>query len=199
MKNNQLRIIGGEWRSRRLSFPNVPGLRPTPDRMRETLFNWLQGHIAGSRCLDLFAGSGALGLEALSRGAAEVVFIEKHPAAVKTLRNNLELLGATQAQLVHNDALRYLSTSSEPFDFIFLDPPFHQQLIPPVLTALLTKGLLKPTGMLYLEQEIEATNDFANFGLLTQRRTAAGQTQSFLLKINNNCKMFSKDSDSVLL
>lgn len=186
MKNNQLRIIGGEWRSRRLSFPNVPGLRPTPDRMRETLFNWLQGHIAGSRCLDLFAGSGALGLEALSRGAAEVVFVEKHPAAVKTLRHNLELLGATQAQLVHNDALRYVNTASEPFDFIFLDPPFHQQLIAPVLTALLTKNLLKPTGMLYLEQEIAAADNFASFGLFTQRRTAAGQTQSFLLKINEN-------------
>lgn len=186
MKNNQLRIIGGGWRRRRLSFPNVPGLRPTPDSMRETLFNWLQGHIAGSRCLDLFAGSGALGFEALSRGAAEVVLVEKHPVVIKALYNNLALLGAKHAQIVHADALQYLDKTTEPFDFIFLDPPFYQNLLPPVLSILLTKGLLKPTGMLYLEQEIQAAGDFAPFGLSVRRVTHAGQTQSFLLEISKN-------------
>ncbi|MFN3786325.1 MAG: RsmD family RNA methyltransferase, partial [Thiothrix sp.] len=122
--------------------------------------------------------------EALSRGAAEVVFVEKHPAAVTALRNNLELLGTPQAQLIHNDALHYLQNIHEPFDFIFLDPPFRQQLITPVLTLLLTKSLLKPTGMLYLEQEAEAADNFTNLGLFIRRTTHAGQTRSFLLKIN---------------
>ncbi|MBE2295503.1 MAG: 16S rRNA (guanine(966)-N(2))-methyltransferase RsmD, partial [Phycisphaerales bacterium] len=91
---NQLRVIGGQWRGRRLSFPDLPGLRPTPDRVRETLFNWLAPVLPGARCLDLFAGSGALGIEALSRGAAEVVFVERHPRAVNTLRAQLDQLGA---------------------------------------------------------------------------------------------------------
>ena len=89
---NQIRIIGGQWRSRRLEFPNAPGLRPTPDRVRETLFNWLAPVLPGARCLDLFAGSGALGIEALSRGAAEVLFIEREPLAVRALRENLTRL-----------------------------------------------------------------------------------------------------------
>ena len=132
MKNNLLRIIGGEWRSRKLKFADVPGLRPTPDRVRETLFNWLQWHVPGARCLDLFAGSGALGLEALSRGARDVVMVEKHPAAAQALRDNLTLLGARNARLVHDDALRYLGRVTVAFDLIFLDPPFRQMLLEPV-------------------------------------------------------------------
>ena len=125
-KRNSLRIIGGGWRGRRVHFPDSPGLRPTPDRVRETLFNWLQFSVAGTRCLDLFAGSGALGLEALSRGAREVVFVDEAAAVAQTLREELERLGGTaQAPAcVHASAARYLATPGEPFDLIFLDPPF---------------------------------------------------------------------------
>ena len=106
--NHQLRIIGGEWRSRRLRFPEVDGLRPTLDRVRETLFNWLQFDIEGARVLDAFAGSGALGFESLSRGAKEVVFLEKHPKAALQLKENLKLLGASNAQVWAGDAQIWL-------------------------------------------------------------------------------------------
>ncbi len=181
MKNNLLRIIGGEWRSRQLRFADVPGLRPTPDRVRETLFNWLQMQIPGARCLDLFAGSGALGLEALSRGASEVVMVEKHPAAAKALRDNIALLGAQHAQLVHDDALRFLQRETQGFDLIFLDPPFRKHLLEPVLEIVLAKSLLQPSGMIYLEQESDTTLDFNRFNLRIHRETQAGQVKSFLL------------------
>lgn len=181
MKNNLLRIIGGEWRSRQLRFADAPGLRPTPDRVRETLFNWLQRQIPGARCLDLFAGSGALGFEALSRGAREVVLVEKHPAAAKALRDNIALLGAQNVQLVHDDALRFLQREAEGFDVIFLDPPFRKNLLEPVLDSLLAKSLLKPEGMIYLEQEFDAVIDFSRFNLTIHRETQAGQVKSLLL------------------
>lgn len=186
-KNNLLRIIGGEWRSRRLNFADVPGLRPTPDRVRETLFNWLQIQVPGSRCLDLFAGSGALGLEALSRGAREVVMVEKHPAAAAALRENMTLLGAQNAVLVNDDAFRYLRSLSaaEAFDLVFLDPPFRKNLLEPVLETLFAKSLLNPGGMIYLEQEMDAATDFTRFGLQTHRTTQAGQVRSLLLFVNN--------------
>ncbi|MDX9989712.1 16S rRNA (guanine(966)-N(2))-methyltransferase RsmD [Thiothrix unzii] len=187
MKNNLLRIIGGEWRSRKLKFADVPGLRPTPDRVRETLFNWLQWHVPGARCLDLFAGSGALGLEALSRGARDVVMVEKHPAAAQALRDNLTLLGARNARLVHDDALRYLGRETEAFDLIFLDPPFRQKLLEPVLEKLFAQALLKQDGMIYLEQESEADTDFARFGLQVHRETTAGQVRSLLL-VQSSCR-----------
>jgi 16S rRNA (guanine966-N2)-methyltransferase len=183
MKNNLLRIIGGEWRSRRLKFADVPGLRPTPDRVRETLFNWLQMTIPGARCLDLFAGSGALGLEALSRGASEVVLVEKHPAAVQALRDNLTLLNTSHAQLIHDDALRFLQRDNGTFDVIFLDPPFRKNLLEPVLTQLISQHYLKSDSFIYLERENEDKLDFAHFNLEIYRQTSAGQVQSFLLKM----------------
>jgi 16S rRNA (guanine966-N2)-methyltransferase len=183
MKNNLLRIIGGEWRSRKLRFADVPGLRPTPDRVRETLFNWLQMQVPGARCLDLFAGSGALGLEALSRGAREVVMVEKHPAAARALRDNIALLGAQNAVLVNDDAFRYLRSLStaEAFDLIFLDPPFRKNLLEPVLDIVFAKALLNSGGMIYLEQETGAATDFSRFNLQVHRETQAGQVQSLLL------------------
>lgn len=186
--SNHLRIIGGEWRSRRLPFANAPGLRPTPDRVRETLFNWLQMQVSGSRCLDAFAGSGALGFEALSRGAREVVMVEKHPAAANTLRDNIALLGAQNAVLVNDDALRYLRSLSgaAAFDLIFLDPPFRKNLLEPVLETLFDRSLLKPEGMLYLEQETGATTGFARFGLQVHREVSAGQVQGLLLELVDN-------------
>src|SRR5271165_5373070 len=114
---NSVRIIGGSWRGRRIAFPDLPGLRPTPDRVRETLFNWLQQEVADARCLDLFAGSGALGLEALSRGASEVVFVDQAIAATHSLREQLRRLGGTaRAQIVEMGAKRYFTTSAAPFD-----------------------------------------------------------------------------------
>lgn len=124
--NNQLRIIGGSWRGRKLSFPDVDGLRPTGDRIRETLFNWLAPDIQGARCLDLFAGSGALGLEALSRGAGFSLLLEKHPLALQQLKNNLTLLNANAGRAEQQDTLAWLAkgNTSEPFDLVFIDPPF---------------------------------------------------------------------------
>ena len=126
---NSVRIIGGSWRGRRVHFPDSPGLRPTPDRVRETLFNWLQHSIAGTRCLDLFAGSGALGLEALSRGAREVVFVEQAFAPAQMLAEELKRLeagdlGGSRGRVVQMSAERFLAAPGEPFDVIFLDPPF---------------------------------------------------------------------------
>ena len=148
---NQLRIIGGRWRGRRLLFPDVEGLRPTPDRVRETLFNWLAPSIEGARCLDLFAGSGALGIEALSRGAAEVVLVERQPRAVRQLRQNLAQLGAAAAQVISADVLVWLGGPSRPFDVVFLDPPFGTGLLAPVCMALEQKGWLANGARIYLE------------------------------------------------
>lgn len=151
--SNQLRIVGGHWRGRRLRFPSLEGLRPTPDRVRETLFNWLAPLIEGSRCLDLFAGSGALGIEALSRGAAEAVFVERHSAASAQLRENLIALGAQGWRVERADARLWLRGPAQPFEVVFLDPPFGQNLLPPVCTALEQGGWLAPQARIYLETE----------------------------------------------
>jgi 16S rRNA (guanine966-N2)-methyltransferase len=179
--NNTLRIIGGKWRSRKLNFISAPNLRPTPDRVRETLFNWLQGSIADARCLDLFAGSGALGLEALSRGASEVVFIEKHRAAARQLEQNLALLKATDP-VINQDAKTYLLEESQAFDLIFLDPPFRQGLLPIILELILEKQLLKPNTLIYLEHEAEADYHWQHWQLEAMKETKAGQVKSYLLQ-----------------
>lgn len=180
--SNQLRIIGGEWRSRRLPFANVAGLRPTPDRVRETLFNWLQMQIPQARCLDLFAGSGALGFEALSRRAHEVVMVEKHPVAARALAANIEVLQTQQATLVNDDAFRFLQRETAAFDVVFLDPPFRKNLVEPILELLFSRELLTAEGMIYLEYEQDAALDLARFGLQIHRQTQAGQVQSLLLQ-----------------
>ncbi|MFZ1568491.1 MAG: 16S rRNA (guanine(966)-N(2))-methyltransferase RsmD [Thiolinea sp.] len=181
-KANQLRIIGGQWRSRRIPIADVVGLRPTPDRVRETLFNWLQQSILGARCLDLFAGSGALGFEALSREAAQVVLVEQDSRAFTQLQLNATTLGATQAQLIHADAFSYLQRETEAFDVIFLDPPFHCALPEKVLTLLIEQNLIKPDTLIYLEHEAEYQLDFSRWNLVVHRQTKAGQVMSFLLK-----------------
>ncbi|MBK8509917.1 MAG: 16S rRNA (guanine(966)-N(2))-methyltransferase RsmD [Candidatus Competibacter sp.] len=150
---NQLRIIAGQWRGRRLAFPNLPDLRPTPDRVRETVFNWLAPVLPGARCLDLFAGSGALGIEALSRGAAETVFVERHPAAVEALRDNLARLQAQNARVERAEALGWLRQPATPFELVLLDPPFGQQLLEPVCADLEQGGWLAPSAWIYLEAE----------------------------------------------
>lgn len=147
----QLRIIGGQWRSRRLRFPDIDGLRPTLDRIRETLFNWLQFDVEGACILDAFAGSGALGIEALSRGAREVVFLEKHPKAALQLRDNLKTLQASHAQVWAGDAIHWLQQNPRPWDLVFLDPPFGCGLLQPALDAL----TLLPGALVYIEHEAD--------------------------------------------
>lgn len=152
--SNKFRIIAGDLRHRVLPFPDVPGLRPTPDRVRETLFNWLQLDIAGARCLDLFCGSGALALEALSRGAAEVTAVELSGEAVRSLRENARKLGLDAFRVVQQDALDWLvNTLEQPFDVIFLDPPYSLDLLPGVIEMIAAKSLLARGGFLYLEDD----------------------------------------------
>jgi 16S rRNA (guanine966-N2)-methyltransferase len=121
---NEVRIVGGAWRSRRIRFAPHAGLRPTPDRVRETLFNWLGQDLTGLTCLDLFAGSGALGFEAASRGAKHVVMVERDRAVSAAIERNKELLGATQVELARGDALEFVRRDRCEYDVIFLDPPF---------------------------------------------------------------------------
>ena len=150
----QLRIISGQWRSRKLGFPEAPGLRPTPDRVRETLFNWLAAHIEGAKVLDAFTGSGALYLEALSRGASMALALDANATAISSLRHNLDLLGCATGQLLQSDALKYLETQTpSAFDLVFLDPPFHQNLLPATCTLLEEKGWLAERAWIYTESE----------------------------------------------
>jgi 16S rRNA (guanine966-N2)-methyltransferase len=153
-KRNSVRIIGGGWRGRRVQFPDSPGLRPTPDRVRETLFNWLQHSIAGTRCLDLFAGSGALGIEALSRGAQEVVFVEQARDPARALSVELERLGgSSRARVIETAARRFLAAPGQPFDGIFLDPPYGCGYLADCVAAIEAGGWVKAGGWVYLESE----------------------------------------------
>lgn len=145
-----IRIIGGRWRGRRIRFPDVPDIRPTPDRVRETLFNWLGSRVIGARCLDLFAGSGALGLEALSRGASRAVFVDQSAAATRALVALVTELDAKAAQVEREDALRFLARTSQPFDIVFLDPPFAAGLLSKVAERL-EQGWLAPDAFVYVE------------------------------------------------
>ncbi|WP_462319832.1 16S rRNA (guanine(966)-N(2))-methyltransferase RsmD [Halochromatium sp.] len=150
----RLRIIGGCWRGRRLPVASQPGLRPTADRVRETLFNWLAPVIEGSHCLDCFAGSGALGLEAASRGAASVTLLERSPAAVRSLRANVAELGAQQVSVHCTDALLWLEQSpTATFDICFLDPPFRANLLDPALARLTQQGWLALGALVYVEAD----------------------------------------------
>ena len=154
--SGQLRIIAGQWRGRKLPVAELPGLRPTSDRVRETLFNWLAPYIAGARVLDCFSGSGALTFEALSRGAAESVLLEKAQSAVSTLTNNLSTLKARNATVIHGDSIKWLQQpASAPFDLVFLDPPFREGLLEETCQLLDSNGYLNENSLIYLELEKE--------------------------------------------
>ena len=170
-----LRIIGGEWRGRRVRFPPVAAIRPTPDRVRETVFNWLQPVVPGSRCLDLYAGSGALGLEALSRGAREVVFVEVDPAAVRHLAATLAALGCERGRVTRSDARRFLEAAGEPFDVVFLDPPFAAPVLDAACAALEHGGWLAPGGYAYLEAPAAAGPPALPAGWTMVRSKRAGE------------------------
>jgi 16S rRNA (guanine966-N2)-methyltransferase len=148
---NSLRIIGGEWRGRRIRFPGKGGIRPTPDRVRETLFNWLAADVPGSRCLDLFAGSGALGLEALSRGAAHATFVERDRDNAARLRETVALLAPDRGRVIQSDALAWLGGAASPHNIVFLDPPFDAGLLADAMRLLDSRGWLAPGAAVYVE------------------------------------------------
>jgi 16S rRNA (guanine(966)-N(2))-methyltransferase RsmD len=175
---NKVRINAGEWRSRQLRFPEALGLRPTPDRVRQALFNWLGQELHGMTCLDLFAGSGALGFEALSRGADAVVMVEQNSAVHRALMDNARLLKAERAQILREDALQFLARDQQQFDVVFLDPPFGQDWLNRLLPQMAQH--LKPTGALYVEAEAELTQ---SPGWNIHKHGRAGNVHYHLLKL----------------
>ncbi|MDR2240688.1 MAG: 16S rRNA (guanine(966)-N(2))-methyltransferase RsmD [Zoogloeaceae bacterium] len=146
---SRIRIVGGEWKRRRVTFHDAPGLRPTPDAVRETLFNWLGQNLDGFVCLDLFAGSGALGFEAASRGAAHVTLVERDPRAFAMLQKNAAVFGADRLELIRMDALEFLPRATRRYDLLFLDPPYHQDWIERVAPRL--PDALAPGARIYAE------------------------------------------------
>lgn len=171
MNANRVRIIGGEYRSRVVRFASRPGLRPTPDRVRETLFNWLGQDLSGRSCLDLFAGSGALGFEAASRGARSVVMVERDAHACRALRDNARLLGCMSVVAVeHADALDFLRATPLAFDVIFLDPPFQSDILARVIPQL--GRIVRNGGMIYVESARGVALDDA---AVLHRQGVAGQ------------------------
>lgn len=181
-QRNQFRIIGGQWRGRKLGFFPAPGLRPTPDRVRETLFNWLAPVIQGARVLDLFAGSGALGFEAASRGAARVTLVDSHPRAVSQLQQNVRLLQAEQVQVCQSDVLRYLTRPGEACELVFLDPPYQSGVLEACFERLETGGWLTPDARIYFEHDSHepAPSLPANWQL--QRDKQSGQVAYLLAR-----------------
>ncbi|WFQ79254.1 16S rRNA (guanine(966)-N(2))-methyltransferase [Xenorhabdus sp. SF857] len=171
----QIRIIGGKWRGRKLPVPDSDGLRPTTDRVRETLFNWLMPVIQGARCLDCFSGSGALGFEALSRYASHTTLIEYDRNVAKQLSANLALLKAENADVVQGNALQYLINTGTPFDVVFLDPPFRKGMLTETINLLETNNWLAEESWIYVEAEAEsaATEVPPNWQL--HRQKTAGQ------------------------
>ncbi|MBL8366838.1 MAG: 16S rRNA (guanine(966)-N(2))-methyltransferase RsmD [Candidatus Accumulibacter sp.] len=175
---NTVRIIGGEWRRRVLRFPDSPGLRPTPDRVRETLFNWLGNDLSGLSCLDLFAGSGALGFEAASRGAARVTLVDSSPKVVAALELNARTLGmAGRLEIVRSDAVRFAASARSRFDVLFLDPPFNEGWIERLATNV--PAILAADGVIYVEAEraLDGCGDRR-----TVRRGRAGQVYYHLMR-----------------
>ncbi len=171
----KIRIIGGEWRGRKLEVADQPGLRPTPDRARETLFNWLAGSIGGARCLDLFAGTGALGFEALSRGARCAVMVEENKQLARRLQTSKAALAAASAEIFQAEALAWLGEPSDPFDIVFLDPPFHQDYVKKACALLVNRGHLAPSAYVYTETERGVPSPAPGLKELKQAR--AGQVE----------------------
>jgi len=176
----KLRIIGGKWRGRRLAIAADKRLRPTPDRARETLFNWLQPVITGARCLDLFSGSGALGFEALSRGAEHVVMVESNPLLVRLQQEQGSELQAQGAVIVCSDALEWVQRNNDNFDIIFLDPPFGEGWLHRATTALIKGGALRRGSLVYMESERGVEECGADIKEIKQSR--AGQVQYKLVE-----------------
>ncbi|QIW15653.1 16S rRNA (guanine(966)-N(2))-methyltransferase RsmD [Pasteurellaceae bacterium RH1A] len=182
----EVRVIAGLWRGRKLPVLNAEGLRPTTDRVKETLFNWLMNDVAGSRCLDCFAGSGSLGIEALSRQAQAVVFLEKFANAAKLLKQNLVSLKVENGSVVQTDSLAYLAqkNSGQPFDLVFVDPPFHQGLVPQVLKDLAENGWLADQALIYVETEKDHPPLALPESWQVIKEKTAGQVVSRLIEVS---------------
>ena len=179
----RLRIVAGKWRSRVLEIADVEGLRPTSERIRETLFNWLNPDIIGKRCLDLYAGTGALGLEALSRGAREVVFVERSRKAADSLRRNVATLEADGADVRNTDARDYLDAPDAGcFDVIFLDPPFADDAVAELCRLIDNKGLLASGGAVYLEQDRGQAEPRLPEGWTVHKQKTAGNVRYALVR-----------------
>jgi len=182
----QVRVIGGRLRSRRIAVPNVPGVRPSPDRVRETLFNWLQAVVPGARCLDLFAGSGALGFEAWSRDARAVVAVDANAQVAAHLQAQARLLGIPEGaqglQVVCAQAMTYLNQPATPFDIVFLDPPFHQGWVSQVCAQLVAGAWLAPHAYVYIEAEATLTELSLPMGWTVWRSRKAGQVGYHLVR-----------------
>ena len=178
----EVRIVGGQWKRSKLPVADVPGLRPTPDRVRETLFNWLGQDLTGWRCLDAFAGSGALGFEAASRGAADVVLIERDRKLAAVLNAVKQRLGAAQSRVEHTDALEWMARCAPAsFELIFIDPPFDAALVEPALTA--ATRLVVAGGFVYVETgEPLEWQAWAPKGLALHRQGSAGAVHFHLLR-----------------
>jgi len=182
---SQLRVIGGQWRSRKIEFPIVDGLRPTPDRVRETVFNWLQNAVPSAHCLDLFAGSGALGIEALSRGAQSCTFIDIDNSCCQALRTNLQKLQCESAEVRQTSALQWLNQISanatdKKFHLVFLDPPFNQDLCQQICQLLIDKQLLADDAYVYIETEPRAN---INIDWPLHREKISGQVHYRLYRV----------------
>lgn len=182
-RTGSVRIIAGEWRGRRLPVVDLPGLRPSGDRSRETLFNWLQGELRGARCVDLFAGTGVLGLEALSRGASTAVLVEKDSKAAEQLRANVSLLRASQARVLQEDALAWLRKQpAGSIDIAFVDPPFGHGLAEEALQLLQGGGAVRPGGLVYLESARTEVIATPAGGWETVRDKTLGEVRMQLLR-----------------
>lgn len=186
----RLRIVAGKWRGRRLPVADVPGLRPTSDRIRETLFNWLAPRIEGARCLDLYAGTGALGFEALSRGASGVTFVERSPRAARAIQGAAAALGAAEARVHTGDAVRFLQEGGrESFDIVFLDPPFEEDRVGELCRLLDAGHWLVPGAAAYLEQDRTRPAVVLPEGWVTLREKTAGNVRCFLVRAGSGAEL----------
>jgi 16S rRNA (guanine966-N2)-methyltransferase len=187
-QEGRLRIVAGNWRSRLLDIADVEGLRPTSERIRETLFNWLAPTIQGARCLDLFAGTGALGLEALSRGAGETVFVERSPVAARQLEKNIEIVGAAStAKVIRGDAREYLRhADGQPFEIAFLDPPFAADLLGETCRLLAEENVLADGGLVYLEMDRSQDEPPLPEGWQVLKNKTAGNVRYMLARDGSN-------------
>ena len=189
-KLNTVRINAGEWRSRLIKFPDAEGLRPTPERVRQTVFNWLGQDLTGLNCLDLFSGTGVMGFEALSRGAIAVTLVEKSSPAYKALISNKQLLQADKANILHQDALQFLNQNTLIFNIIFLDPPYNQEWLPKLLP--LIAAHLHAEGLVYVEAEyaLDESQLNASAGFMADwqivKQNKAGNVFYHLLKAQKN-------------
>jgi 16S rRNA (guanine966-N2)-methyltransferase len=181
--SSSVRIIGGEWRGRRLPVISLPGLRPSGDRSRETLFNWLQAYLPGADCADLFAGTGALGLEAASRGAASVILVEKNSAVVAGLDRSISQLCATNVRVVERDTLVWLAHAEpDSLDIVFVDPPFGEGLAARILSMLDRTGCLRQGGFAYFETAASGEGVVAGPGWSVWREKTIGAVCMQLLR-----------------